>query len=156
MSVSNDNYYYDGSEITNYSDILNSTIKTPINNSTDINNSQIVANRLGMIIITLSWYIYGKYAFLSLKGLIKHRNFNFTFAFLAAIFAFANNTNDLAAFIYHPQKCRLFYDVFRASATLNWAPISWLQCYRLAIISKIYLSKRSFFLITFITVTLST
>jgi hypothetical protein len=27
------------------------------------------------------------------------------------------------------------------SATLNWAPISWLQAYRLALISKIYLSK---------------
>ncbi|ORX69318.1 hypothetical protein BCR32DRAFT_272455 [Anaeromyces robustus] len=119
------------------------------------NSNQTVATRMGIIVIVLSWYVYGKYGLLSFIGLKRHKNFNFLFPMTASLFAFVNNTNDLINFVYHPSTCKPFYIMFVASATLNWAPISWLQAYRLALIAKIYLRKRGFLLVTFTTATLS-
>ncbi|ORX42554.1 hypothetical protein BCR36DRAFT_587130 [Piromyces finnis] len=121
----------------------------------DINEKNFVGARLIMIIIILSWWLYGKYAYLCIRGLIRHKNFNFIFPFTAAIFAFANNTNDIFHFIYHPKNCHPFWIIFTASATLNWAPISWLQAYRLILIAKIYLSKKGYYFISFLAVAFS-
>lgn len=107
----------------------------------DENSTMAVATRISTIFVVISWYIYGKYAILCTRGLIRHKNFNFLFPLGATLFAFANNTNDIANYIYHPSNCYLFYLFFVGSATLNWAPISWLQAYRLALIAKIYLKK---------------
>jgi len=107
----------------------------------DENSTMLVATRISTIIVIISWYIYGKYAFFCLRGLIRHKNFNFLFPLAATLFAFVNNTNDIGNYIYHQSDCYSFWLVFMFSATLNWAPISWLQAYRLALISKIYLSK---------------
>jgi len=121
----------------------------------DMNNRDLVGARLIMLIIILSWWIYGKYAYLSLRGLIRHKNCNFIFPFIAALFAFANNSNDIYHFIYHPQDCHPFWVIFTISATLNWAPISWLQAYRLIVIAKIYLSRKKYYLISFIAILFS-
>jgi len=107
----------------------------------DENSTMLVATRISTIIVIISWYVYGKYAFFCLRGLIRHKNFNFLFPLAATLFAFVNNTNDIGNYIYHQSDCYSFWLVFMFSATLNWAPISWLQAYRLALISKIYLSK---------------
>ncbi|ORX69319.1 hypothetical protein BCR32DRAFT_330176 [Anaeromyces robustus] len=119
------------------------------------NSSTVVANRMGIIVITLSWYFYGKYALLSLLGIKRHKNYNFLFPMTASLFAFVNNTGDLFFFIYRASSCKVFYHIFVGSATLNWAPISWLQAYRLAVISNIYLPKKGFYLVTATTFTLS-
>jgi len=119
------------------------------------NSAQTVATRLVLIGVVLSTYLYGKYALLSFIGLRKHKNYNFLFSFTAAIFAFGNNVNDLVNYVFQPESCRTFWIIFTISATLNWAPISWLQAYRLAVISNIYLPKKGFLLVTSITVTLS-
>ncbi|OUM59728.1 hypothetical protein PIROE2DRAFT_63583 [Piromyces sp. E2] len=121
----------------------------------DINDQNIVGARLTIIIVILSWWFYGKYAFLSMRGLVRHKNFNFIFPFTAAIFAFVNNTNDIVHFIYHPKNCHPFWVIFTASGTLNWAPISWLQAYRLILIAKIYLSKKGYYFISLITIVFS-
>jgi len=105
------------------------------------NSTMLVATRISTIIVIISWYVYGKYAFFCLRGLIRHKNFNFLFPLAATLFAFINNTNDIGNYIYHQSNCYSFWVTFMFSATLNWAPISWLQAYRLALISKIYLSK---------------
>jgi len=127
-------------------------------NITD-NASQTIATRIVLVGVALSWYIYGKYALLSFMGLKKYKNYNFLFPFTAAIFAFVNNFNDLVFYIYHPESeetcVNIFLRIFIGSATLNWAPISWLQAYRLAVISNIYLPKKGFIIVTCITVTLS-
>jgi len=119
------------------------------------NDKSVVATRLVIIVIVLSWYIYGKYALLSLIGLKRHKNFNFLFSFTAALFAFVNNTNDIIHYVYHPTNCHPFYSIFVGSATLNWAPISWLQAYRLIVISKIYLRKKSCIAVSVISICLS-
>jgi len=119
------------------------------------NSSTVVATRLCIIVIVLSWYVYGKYALLSLIGLKRYKNYNFLFPLAAALFAFVNNTNDLINYIYHPQDCYPFYAFFVASATLNWAPISWLQAYRLILIAKIYLQKKGTIFVSIIAVCLS-
>jgi len=119
------------------------------------NASKEIANRMGIIVITISWYFYGKYALLSFLGLKKHKNYNYLFSLTASLFAFANNTGDLFFFVYRASSCKIFYYIFTASATLNWAPISWLQAYRLAVISNIYLPRKSFYIVTAITFTLS-
>jgi len=127
-----------------------SYIKRDITNITSINTSGTnddndlisMASRFSLIVIILSWYIYGKYSFLCLRGLIRHKNFNFLFPLTAALFAFSNNTNDIWNYIYHAKNCEPFFRIFIFTATLNWAPISWLQAYRLAVISNIYLPRR--------------
>jgi len=121
----------------------------------DINDKDLVGARLIMLIIILSWWIYGKYAYLSLRGLVRYKNFNFIFPMVASAFAFANNTNDIFHFIYHPKDCKPFWIIFTSSATLNWAPISWLQAYRLVIIAKIYLTRGKFYIISFIAIAFS-
>jgi len=123
-----------------------STIPNP--NVEDDNSTQIVATRFSTIIVVLSWYIYGKYGIFCLRGLIRHKNYNFIFPLAATLFAFANNTNDIVNYVYHKSNCYPFWLIFVISATLNWAPISWLQAYRLALISKIYLSKIASIIIT--------
>eukprot|EP00833_Pecoramyces_ruminatium_P006021 jgi/Orpsp1_1/1180053/evm.model.c7180000071974.1 len=123
-------------------------VTSVINNvTTDDNTTSVIATRVSTIVVILSWYIYGKYAFFCLRGLIRHKNFNFLFPLAATLFAFANNTNDIANYIYHQSDCYPFWLIFVASATLNWAPISWLQAYRLALIAKIYLPKFTAFII---------
>lgn len=120
-----------------------------------INNNENIATRISTIVVILSWYIYGKYALLCLKGLIRYGNFNFLFPLTAALFAFVNNSNDMANYIYRFTDCYPFFLIFFTSATLNWAPISWLQAYRLAVISRIYLSKINSWIITALAVILS-
>jgi len=123
------------------------------------NDSQTIATRFVSTGVTLSWFIYGKYALLCFIGLKKHKNYNFFFPFTAALFAFVNNFNDLVFYVYHPESketCEnIFLRIFIGSATLNWAPISWLQACRLAVIANIYLPKKGFIIITSITCTLS-
>ncbi|KAL6600722.1 hypothetical protein LY90DRAFT_707756 [Neocallimastix californiae] len=123
------------------------------------NDSRTIATRFVSIGVALSWYIYGKYALLSFIGLKRHKNYNFLFPFTAALFAFVNNFNDLVFNVYHPESketCEnVFLRIFIGSATLNWAPISWLQACRLAVIANIYLPKKGFIIITAITCTLS-
>jgi len=119
------------------------------------NSSTVVATRLCIIVIVLSWYVYGKYGFLSFLGLKRYKNYNFLFPLTAALFAFVNNTNDLIHYVYHPDNCYPFYAFFVASATLNWAPISWLQAYRLILIAKIYLSKKATICVSIISIFLS-
>ncbi|ORX45932.1 hypothetical protein BCR36DRAFT_357512 [Piromyces finnis] len=119
------------------------------------NSNQTVALRIISIGIVISCYIYFKYTIKSAVGYIQHKNLNFLFPFVAAAFAFANNANDIAHFIYHPDNCYIFYTLFKASATLNWAPLSWLTTFRLSLISKIYLSKSKFYFITIISIILS-
>jgi len=130
-----------------------------INNENAIDNSEnttmLVATRISTIIVIISWYVYGKYAYFCLRGLIRHKNFNFLFPLAATLFAFVNNTNDIANYIYHQSDCYSFWLIFVGSATLNWAPISWLQAYRLALISKIYLSNLLYFIITSMAIILS-
>jgi len=128
----------------------------PSTDGDDQNSTMAVATRLSTIVVILSWYVYGKYAILCLRGLIRHKNFNFLFPLGATLFAFANNTNDIANYIYHPSGCYVFWLFFVASATLNWAPISWLQAYRLVLIAKIYLSKRTAIIVISLAVILST
>eukprot|EP00833_Pecoramyces_ruminatium_P003273 jgi/Orpsp1_1/1177305/evm.model.c7180000060890.1 len=115
--------------------------------SNNDNSTNVIATRVSIIVVILSWYIYGKYAYFCLRGLIKHKNFNFLFPLAATLFAFVNNTNDVANYIYHQSDCYQFWLIFVGSATLNWAPISWLQAYRLALIAKIYLPKFTAFII---------
>jgi len=122
----------------------------------NVNDKTTIGNRIGMIIVILSWYFYGKYSYVCFKGLVRHKNYNFLFPLTATLFAFVNNTNDVYNFIYHAQNCKPFYVLFTASATLNWAPISWLQAYRLALISHIYLPKKQSIAIISIAVILST
>jgi len=121
----------------------------------EVNSAQTIATRLVLIGVVLSTYLYGKYALLSFIGLRRHKNYNFLFSFTAALFAFGNNVNDLVNYVYQPKSCKTFWILFTISATLNWAPISWLQAYRLAVISNIYLPKKGFLIVTSITVTLS-
>ena len=119
------------------------------------NTTMLVATRISTIIVIISWYIYGKYAYFCLRGLIKYKNYNFLFPLAATLFAFVNNTNDIANYIYHQSDCYPFWVIFVISASLNWAPISWLQAYRLALISKIYLSNLLFHIITSMAIILS-
>lgn len=119
------------------------------------NSTQTIATRFVLIGVALSCYVYGKYAILSINGLRKHKNYDFLFSFTAAAFACANNINDLIAFVYPPESCYVFWTIFKASATLNWAPISWLQAFRLMIISKIYLPKKGYYIISIMTISLS-
>ncbi|KAG4093607.1 hypothetical protein H8356DRAFT_999997 [Neocallimastix lanati (nom. inval.)] len=128
------------------------TIDDVVNNE---NTTMLVATRISTIIVIISWYIYGKYAYFCLRGLIKYKNYNFLFPLAATLFAFVNNTNDIANYIYHQSDCYPFWVIFVGSATLNWAPISWLQAYRLALISKIYLSSLLYFIITSMAIILS-
>eukprot|EP00833_Pecoramyces_ruminatium_P000250 jgi/Orpsp1_1/1174282/evm.model.c7180000049544.1 len=111
-------------------------------NDLDINSRVNIGTRCSLIIVILSWYIYGKYTYLCLRGLVRHKNYNFLFPLTATLFAFSNNTNDVFNYIYHASNCKPFYYIFTATATLNWTPISWLQAYRLALISNIYLPKK--------------
>jgi len=129
----------------NFSESLVRRDEEPL--TTDDNTTSVIATRISTIVVILSWYIYGKYAYFCLRGLIRHKNFNFLFPLAATLFAFANNTNDIANYIYHQFDCYPFWLIFVASATLNWAPISWLQAYRLALIAKIYLPKFTAFII---------
>ncbi|ORY26635.1 hypothetical protein LY90DRAFT_674516 [Neocallimastix californiae] len=119
------------------------------------NTTKLVATRISTIIVIISWYIYGKYAYFCLRGLIKYKNYNFLFPLAATLFAFVNNTNDIVNYIYHQSDCYPFWVIFVISASLNWAPISWLQAYRLALISKIYLSNLLFHIITSMAIILS-
>eukprot|EP00833_Pecoramyces_ruminatium_P013642 jgi/Orpsp1_1/1187674/evm.model.d7180000059358.1 len=154
------NYCIKNGKIYEYDDNGDSITATCIQylSLTD-NASQTIASRFVFIGVALSWYIYGKYALLSFIGLKRHKNYNFLFPFTAALFAFVNNFNDLVFNIYHPESkdtcTNVFLRIFIGSATLNWAPISWLQAYRLAVISRIYLPKKGFIIVTGITVTLS-
>jgi len=125
----------------NYSESLNKDDDMKNGDNFTDNNTILIVTRISTIIVIISWYIYGKYAFYCLKGLIKHKNLNFLFPLTASLFAYANNSNDIVNYIYHQSDCYKFWLVFIISGTLNWAPISWLQAYRLAIISKIYLPK---------------
>jgi len=74
--------------------------------------------------------------------LIRYKNLNFLFPLTAALFTFSNNTNDAWNYIYHVENCSPFYYILKITDTLNWAPMSWLQVYRLVIISNINLPKR--------------
>jgi len=122
----------------------------------DINNStETFAVRFILIGIIISCYIYFKYMIKSIIGFIHHKNFNFLFPLIAATFAFTNNANDIVHFLRHPEDCYLFYILFKVTATLNWAPISWLQTFRLSLISRIYLNKKKFIVITTLSVTFS-
>jgi len=121
----------------------------------DDNATKEIATRISTIMVILSWYIYGKYAYFCIRGLIRHKNFNFLFPLAATLFAFANNTNDIANYIYHQVDCYPFWLIFVGSATLNWAPISWLQAYRLILIAKIYLPKFTAFVISTLAIILS-
>jgi len=120
------------------------------------NSTEIVALRIISVGVIISCYIYFKYTIKSAAGFIQHKNLNFLFPLVAAAFAFANNANDIFHYIYHPEDCYIFYSLFKASATLNWAPLSWLKTFRLSLISKIYLSKPKFYFITVISAILST
>jgi len=144
-------------ETETFDSVLGSLVKRSKQSSEmdDQNSTLEITTRVSTIVVILSWYIYGKYAFFCLRGLIRHKNLNFLFPLAATLFAFANNTNDIANYIYHPSACKLFYLIFMGSATLNWAPISWLQAYRLALIAKIYLSKFTAFIIITLAVILS-
>jgi len=119
------------------------------------NDTSVIATRVSTIIVIISWYVYGKYALLCLRGIIRHKNYNFLFPLEATLFAFVNNSNDIFNYIYHQSDCYPFWLIFVASASLNWAPISWLQAYRLAMISKIYLPKVTSYIIITLAVTLS-
>jgi len=140
-----------------FDNVLGSLVKRDkkLSEVNDQNSTLEITTRVSTIVVILSWYIYGKYAYFCLRGLIRHKNLNFLFPLAATLFAFANNTNDIANYIYHPSGCKLFYLIFMGSATLNWAPISWLQAYRLALIAKIYLSKFTAFIIITLAVILS-
>jgi len=119
------------------------------------NATKEIATRVSTIMVILSWYIYGKYAYFCIRGLIRHKNFNFLFPLAATLFAFVNNTNDIANYVYHQIDCYPFWLIFVGSATLNWAPISWLQAYRLILIAKIYLPKFTAFVISTLAIILS-
>lgn len=119
------------------------------NNYEKIDNYEnILALKIILIGIIISCYIYFKYMLKSAFGIIKHKNLNFLFPLIAASFAFANNSNDIFTFLYQPNDCYTFFVLFKFTATLNWAPISWLQTFRLSLISRIYLSKKKFLIIT--------
>jgi len=149
--------YIKSNTIENFSESLvrrNEELNT-IDDVVNENTTKLVATRISTIIVIISWYIYGKYAYFCLRGLIKYKNYNFLFPLAATLFAFVNNTNDIANYIYHQSDCYPFWVIFVGSATLNWAPISWLQAYRLALISKIYLSSLLYFIITSMAIILS-
>ncbi|ORY25969.1 hypothetical protein LY90DRAFT_513926 [Neocallimastix californiae] len=88
----------------------------------------LIASRFSFIVIILR--------------LIRYKNLNFLFPLTAALFTFSNNTNDAWNYIYHVENCSPFYYILKITDTLNWAPMSWLQVYRLVIISNINLPKR--------------
>jgi len=120
------------------------------------NSAEIISLRIISIGIIISCYIYFKYLFKSTTGLIEHRNLNYIFPLTSALFAFVNNANDIAHYIYHPKDCYIFYTIFRSSASLKWPPISWLQTFRLSLTSRIYLSKWKFYYVTIISIIFST
>ncbi|KAL6612832.1 hypothetical protein U3516DRAFT_592625 [Neocallimastix sp. 'constans'] len=140
--------YINENKVNNYSESLNKDDDMKNGDGITDNNTLLMATRISTIIVILSWYIYGKYAYFCLKGLIKYKNLNFLFPLTASLFAFANNSNDIVNYIYHQSDCYKFWLIFEISATLNWAPISWLQAYRLILISKIYLPKVPAIIIT--------
>ncbi len=72
------------------------------------NSIDIIALRIIIIGVINSCYIYGKYSIKLAYKFIQYRNLNFIFPLIAGSFAFANNVNDIAHYIYHPDDCRLF------------------------------------------------
>ena len=114
--------------------------------------------RISMTVIVMSDCFYLWYFIKSLDKGLKTRDWRFLFPFLAALFAFTNNLNDIFSFLFSDTNydCKdVFFKIFTVTATLNWTPISWIQTLRLMSFTKIFYKKPVFILITVINILLS-
>ncbi|KAG4087156.1 hypothetical protein H8356DRAFT_1731377 [Neocallimastix lanati (nom. inval.)] len=112
--------------------------------------------RIVMTVIIMSDCIYLWYLVKCARKYKLTKDWRFFFPFIAALFAFANNFNDIVSFIISEgSDCKIFLLIFKVTALLNWTPISWLQTIRLMTFTKVFYSKRTFIIITVINVTLS-
>ncbi|OUM66825.1 hypothetical protein PIROE2DRAFT_5804 [Piromyces sp. E2] len=115
--------------------------------------------RINMTFIIMSDYYYVVYLVKSFYKFLTTKDWRFFFPIVASFSAFMNNINDILYFLLYEyigvKGCETFLFFFRATASLNWTPISWLQTIRLVSFTKVFYKKSVYYTISAINIFLS-